>query len=151
MPLPYTNMVCLTVSYNLNAQRASIYLDGQKVASGRVSLPLYTIPDPDNYLGQSQWYGRGDPYYQGVLDEFRIYSGIESDLQIAIDAAAGPNNIVTNAGTFISIQFNNSTNVTRERRVLARCPGKLFIADQRGHRHGAGHYLFFGQHECARL
>ncbi len=110
-PLPYTNMVCLTVSYNLNAQRASVYLNGQKVASGTVSLPLYTIPDPDNYLGQSQWYGSGDPYFNGVLDEFRIYSGTESDLQIAIDAAAGPNNIVTNAGAFISIQFNNSTNV----------------------------------------
>ena len=110
-PLPYTNMVCLTVSYNLTAQTASIYLGGQKVASGTETLPLYSIPDSDNYLGQSQFYGSGDPYVNGVLDEFRIYSGTESDLQIAIDAAAGPDNIVTNPGTLNSIQFNNSTNV----------------------------------------
>ena len=111
MPLTISNEVCLTVSYNLTAQTASIYLNGQKVTSGTETLPLYTIPDPDNYLGQSQWYGSGDPYFEGVLDEFRIYSGTESDLQIAIDAAAGPNNIVTNPGTLISLQFNNSTNV----------------------------------------
>ncbi len=110
MQMPYTNMVCVTVTYNLTATNESIYLDGQKVASGWVSLPLYTIPDGDNYVGQSQWYGGGDPYYQGVYDELRIYSGVESDLQIAIDAAAGPNNIVTNPGTLISFQFNNSTN-----------------------------------------
>ena len=109
MPLPYTKDVCLTVSYNLTAQTASIYLNGEKVASGTVSLPLYTIPDPDNYLGQSQWYGSGDPYFNGVLDEFRIYSGIESDLQIAIDAAAGPNAFVTNPGTLNSLSVIVST------------------------------------------
>ena len=109
MPLTVSNEVCLTVRYDGAAQTASIYINGQNVASGTMTLPLYSVPDPDNYLGQSQWYGSGDPYFEGVLDEFRIYSGTESDLQIAIDAAAGPGNIgVTNPGTLNSIQFNTS-------------------------------------------
>jgi hypothetical protein len=68
-----------------------------------MTLPLYSIPDTDNYLGQSQWYGSGDPYFDGVLDEFRIYSGVKSDLQIAIDAVTGPNNLVTNSGALNSL------------------------------------------------
>src|SRR6202012_5020748 len=66
-------------------------------------LPLYCLPDGDNYIGKSEWYGGGDPYLEANLDEFRIYSGVESDLQIAIDTAAGPDNIVTNAGALSSL------------------------------------------------
>ncbi len=72
MPLTVSNEVCLTVRYDGAAQTASIYINGQNVASGTMTLPLYSVPDPDNYLGQSQWYGSGDPYFEGVLDEFRI-------------------------------------------------------------------------------
>lgn len=107
--LPYTNEVCVTVTYNYSAQTASIYIGGQKVGSGTMNNPLYSIPDPDNYIGQSQYYGSGDPYLNAILDEFRIYSGVESDLQIAIDAAAGPDNIVTNPGALVSLTVQAPT------------------------------------------
>ena len=110
--LPLSNEVCLTVAYNYSAQTASIYVGGQKLGSGTMTVPLYSIPDPDNYIGRSQYYGSGDPYLNATLDEFRIYSGVESDLQIAIDAAAGPDNIVTNPGALVSLTVQvPSTNV----------------------------------------
>jgi hypothetical protein len=110
--LALSNEVCATVTYNYSAQTASIYVGGRKLVTGSVTLPLYSIPDGDNYLGRSEWYGSGDPYFDGVLDEFRIYSGVETDLQIAIDAAAGPNNILTNPGTVSSLALSAvSTNL----------------------------------------
>jgi len=110
-PLPYTNEVCVTATYNYSAQSMTIYVAGRKVATAGVSLPLYSIPDTDNYIGQSEWYGSGDPYLNAILDEFRIYNGVESDLQIAIDAAAGPDNIITNPGTLLSLSLVAQTNV----------------------------------------
>lgn len=110
--LPYTNEVCLTVVYNYLAQNGSIYVNGRKLGSGTMTKALYGIPDTDNYIGQSQFYGGGDPYLDATLDEFRIYSGAESDLQVAIDAAAGPDNIVTNPGALQSVTVTTaSTNV----------------------------------------
>lgn len=102
-PMPTNQEICLTATYNYSAQTASIYVNGRKTGTGTVQAPIYTIPDTDNYIGQSQYYGGGDPYWAGLLDEFRIYSGVESDLQLAIDAAAGPNNIVTNPGALLSV------------------------------------------------
>ncbi|MEJ0089844.1 MAG: LamG domain-containing protein [Limisphaerales bacterium] len=108
--LPLNNGVCITITYNYAAQTASIFMNGRKVATGTMTQPLYTIPDSNNYIGQSEWYGSGDPYFTGVLDEFRIYSGVESDLQIAIDAVTGPDNIVTDPGALLSISVLASTN-----------------------------------------
>lgn len=101
--LALSNDSCVTVTYNYSAQLASIFVDGRKVATGTFTTPLYTLPDANNYIGQSQWYGSGDPYFNGVLDELRIYSGVESDFQIAVDAATGPNLIVTNVGALQSV------------------------------------------------
>ncbi|HEX4266151.1 MAG TPA: LamG domain-containing protein [Verrucomicrobiae bacterium] len=110
--VPIGQQTSVTLTYNFSAQTASLFMNGRKVASGTVTLPLSSIPDPDNYIGQSQWYGSGDPYLNASLNEFRIYSGVESDLQIAIDAATGPDNVVTNAGSLVSLTVvTPSTNV----------------------------------------
>ena len=108
-PMPLNQEVCLTAVYNYSGQIASIYINGVKTGSGTVTAPINTIPDPDNYIGQSQFYGLGDPYFAGVLDEFRIYSGAASDLQVAIDAAAGPSNTVSNPGALMSLTVQAST------------------------------------------
>ena len=110
--LAFSNDVCVTVTYNYSAQLAAIYMNGRKVASATMTKALNTLPDSNNYLGQSEWYGSGDPYFAGALDEFRIYSGVESDLQIAIDAASGPNNVVTDPGALQSLTVTTAeTNV----------------------------------------
>ena len=110
--LPLSNSACVTVTYNYSAQTASIYVNGRKQASGTMTLPLYSIPDSNNYIGQSEWYGSGDPYLDAAVDELRIYSGVESDLQIAIDATAGPDTIITNSGALLSLSVTTpGTNI----------------------------------------
>jgi hypothetical protein len=108
-PMPLNQAVCLTAVYNYSGQNASIYLNGRKTGSGTVVTPINTIPDTDNYIGQSQYYGGGDPYFTGIVDEFRIYSGVQSDLQIAIDTVTGPNTIITNPGALLSLTVTAST------------------------------------------
>lgn len=107
--LPLSNEVCVTVSYNYLAGSDSIYVNGRKVGTGNIPQALYSTPDPDNYIGRSEWYGSGDPYLIATLDEFRIYSGLESELQLAIDAAAGPDNVVTNPGPLLSVTVQAPT------------------------------------------
>jgi hypothetical protein len=107
--LTISNEVCVTVVYNYTARSASLYLGGRNVGSGTMTKALFTIPDVDNYLGRSQF--SADPYFQGALDEFRIYSGVKSDLQVAIDATTGPNNIVTNPGNLASISVGVPTSI----------------------------------------
>jgi hypothetical protein len=107
--LAISNEVCVTVAYNYTAQTASLYVGGRKVGSGSVSKALYTIPDGDNYLGRSQF--SADPYFQGSVDEFRIYSGVKSDLQVAIDATTGPDNLVTNAGNLTAVHLSVPSNI----------------------------------------
>ena len=107
--LVISNEACVTVAYNYTAQSASIYLNGRKVGSGAISKALWTIPEADNYFGRSQF--SADPYFQGALDEIRVYSGVESDLQIAIDAVTGPDNVVTNAGALQSITVSGPSTV----------------------------------------
>jgi hypothetical protein len=107
--LTISNGVCVTVVYNYTGKSASLYLGGRKVGSGTMTKALFTIPDVDNYLGRSQF--SADPYFQGALDEFRIYSGVKSDLQVAIDATTGPTNIVTNPGNLASISVGVPTNI----------------------------------------
>jgi hypothetical protein len=107
--LTISNDACVTVTYNFTAGTASLFLDGRKVGSGPMTKPLYNIPDVDNYLGKSQF--SADPYFQGAVDEFRIYSGVKTELQVAIDAVTGPNNLVTNPGSLSSVNVSVPPNV----------------------------------------
>jgi hypothetical protein len=46
------------------------------------------LDDRNMWLGRSNWQ---DPFFNGLLDEFRIYNGFRSDDEIAASFAAGPN------------------------------------------------------------
>jgi hypothetical protein len=107
--LAISNQVCVTVVYNYSAQTASLFVGARKVGSSPMNKALYTIPDGDNYIGKSQF--AADPYLQGILDEFRIYSGVKSDLQVAIDAVTGPDTTITDPGALTSISVTTSNTV----------------------------------------
>jgi hypothetical protein len=49
-------------------------------------------------------YPSNQPYMNGAVDEFRIYSGVVSSNQIALDGGAGPDLIVTNPGALSSVK-----------------------------------------------
>lgn len=51
-----------------------------------------------------------DPTLAGSLDEFRVYSGILPKPQLALNDAAGPNNIVTNPGPVQALHFSSPVN-----------------------------------------
>jgi len=90
-PLPLDEEVHLVVSYNETLGEARLYANGVLVTSGRVTIPLSTIDDRNNWLGRSQW---NDPYFTGAFNEFRIYAGAMNDGQVAASYAAGPNAVI---------------------------------------------------------
>jgi len=55
------------------ARTLRLYLDGESVASGTTTvLPKDLGVTTQNWLGRSQW--SADGYYQGLIDDFRIYN-----------------------------------------------------------------------------
>jgi hypothetical protein len=71
--------------------RMTLYVNGQpngNVATLRAHNILSQVNDENNWLGRSQY--APDPLFQGVYDEFRIYSKALSAAQIAEDFAKGP-------------------------------------------------------------
>jgi hypothetical protein len=65
-----------------------LYVNGQRANTAAATLPLSVVDDRNDWLGRSQWQ---DPYFNGSIDEFRIYSGPMLDDDISASFAAGPN------------------------------------------------------------
>jgi arabinoxylan arabinofuranohydrolase len=82
------------VAVTLNGNVGTLYLNGAPAATnGAMNLRPATLgTTPNNYLGRSQW---PDPYFNGSLDEFRIYSVALSASEIAATYALGPNDLLS--------------------------------------------------------
>jgi hypothetical protein len=78
----------VAVVYNFVAGTAALFVNGQRVALGGITLPLNALNDINVWLGRSQW---NDPYFNGSFDEVRIYNGALPDSAVAASFAAGPN------------------------------------------------------------
>ncbi len=58
-----------------------LYVDGWLAASGPTTdLPADMGVTTQNWLGRSLW--TADPYFMGLLDEFRIYNRALSDNEV---------------------------------------------------------------------
>jgi hypothetical protein len=86
LPVNVTSFVAVT--YSPVRGVVKLYLNGVRVASDVAIIPLSGIIDTNNWLGRSQF--TGDTYFGGRYNEFRIYSGLLSDSDVAADYAAGP-------------------------------------------------------------
>jgi glucuronoarabinoxylan endo-1,4-beta-xylanase len=87
------------VAVTLSATTGILYLDGVPVGTNSAMTlnPLSLGSTSNNYIGKSQW---ADPYLNGQLDEFRIYSVALSPAEIAATYALGPNQLLsTNSPT----------------------------------------------------
>jgi hypothetical protein len=82
--------------YDPVVQIQAIFTNGvlEGVQTG-VTTALSGVSPNEASLGRSPWYAYGDPYLNGSISEFRIYSGELSPQQIAQDYQAGPRTLVT--------------------------------------------------------
>ena len=92
------------------------YYNATKVTSDPVlnngaggTVPAFSgLNDTVNLIGKSLW--DQDPTLEGAIDEFRIYSGIITLAEVALNDAAGPDNIVTNPGPVQALHFSSPVN-----------------------------------------
>jgi hypothetical protein len=89
--LPTNVLSQVVVAYSPVRRVMKMYLNGKLFASGTATLPLSGIVDTNNFLGKSLF--SNDAYFFGRFNEFRIYSGLLSDSDVAADYAAGPDTV----------------------------------------------------------
>lgn len=80
----------VAVVYDTAAGAARLYVNGARIATGPISLPLSVVEDLNVYLGRAQW---TDPKFAGEFIEFRIYEGTFLDDELAATFAAGPDQL----------------------------------------------------------
>ena len=77
------------LTYDKAAQTLSLYYDGALAAQTKnVNKDITTISQLNMWLGRSNW--QGDPFFNGSINEFRIYDNALSSTQLAYDKAFGP-------------------------------------------------------------
>jgi hypothetical protein len=98
------------VVVTLNGNTGILYLNGVAVGTNNAMTlkPSSLGNTVNNYIGKSQY---ADPYLNGLMDEFRIYSVALSPAEIAATDALGSNQLLsTNSPTIIfSMSANNPT------------------------------------------
>ena len=87
-----------------------LYLNGVPVGTNNaITLKPSSLGNTsNNYLGKSQY---ADPYLNGVLDEFRIYTVPLSPIEIAATDALGPNQLLSTNSPSITVA-STGTNLT---------------------------------------
>ncbi|HTV17705.1 MAG TPA: LamG domain-containing protein [Polyangiaceae bacterium] len=89
--MPFGVQAHIALVIDGEAQTLTMYQNGNAVdvAAATLDTTLVGLNDVNNWIGRSQF--APDEEYQGVLDEFRIYSVARSAQQVAAEFAAGPN------------------------------------------------------------
>ncbi|MCS7089785.1 MAG: LamG-like jellyroll fold domain-containing protein [Verrucomicrobiota bacterium] len=103
-----------------NTGIARIYVNGQLVGEtlGFTNTPAMIGPTTNNWLGRSQ-YG-ADPYLNASYNEFRIWDGALTALEVAGSYIAGPNTVSTSYGTITAVQLQLPSTMLRATAVDAR-------------------------------
>jgi autotransporter-associated beta strand protein len=87
------------VAVTLGGSRGVLYVDGVPVGtnSAMALSPSFLGTTTQNYIGKSQY---NDPYFNGQVDEFRIYNGALSAGEVAtfLTPLAAPANVMATAG-----------------------------------------------------
>jgi hypothetical protein len=95
----------IVVTYNFSGREAKLFLNGRLIVSGPVQFPLTEINDVNNWLGRSNWPDAG---FAGLFNEFRIYDGALTELQVTLNNAAGPDALPPEPGDLISLSLEIS-------------------------------------------
>ncbi len=98
---------------------------GRMFIDGRLMLSNanFTITPEDAGRTVNDWFGRSQAngYMSGNINEIRTYNGVLDSLQVAIDAATGPDLITNTPGalTSITLNINNTTPTAGERQQIS--------------------------------
>ncbi|MGC3992472.1 MAG: LamG domain-containing protein [Chthoniobacteraceae bacterium] len=104
------------VAVTLNGATGTLYVDGVQVGqkTNMTLNPSSLGTTTQNYLGKSQW--SADPYLNGMVDDFRIYSRALSTREIGVVAAGfptAPTNVVATPGPLqIGLTWNTVANAS---------------------------------------
>ena len=84
----------ITSVYNPPAGYLALYTNGVLVSQNNaVTVPFTSVNAIVNYIGRSLY--SGDSYFDVSLDEFRIYNGALSAIEIAASQALGPDQLLS--------------------------------------------------------
>jgi hypothetical protein len=110
-----------------STSKAKMYLNGVLVGfnDNFPDNPVSCGPTANDWLGRSQF--SGDPYANIAYNEFRIYQGELTPLEVAADFQSGPTNLAPAVGSVTNIQLKIhsplATNATTRAAVLAGATG----------------------------
>lgn len=71
------------VTATLTGDTARLYVNGTFRSKGTIAHNPIDAKGPNNYLGDSQW--AGDPFFNGVIDDLKIYNYARTTEQVAKD------------------------------------------------------------------
>ena len=91
-----------------DSQMGWLYVNGVLVGSNTsmTLTPAALGNTVNDWIGRSQF---NDPLFKGSISDFRIYNGALSALQVAVDLAAGPGQLVADPGVLQSINLQAAT------------------------------------------
>jgi alpha-L-arabinofuranosidase len=93
-PLPLNQVIYFSAVYNPPAGYISLYTNGVLAGiNNAVTDPLTDVATNETYIGRSVY--TQDPYGSLILDEFRIWNGALTPLQIAASQVLGPNQVLS--------------------------------------------------------
>jgi autotransporter-associated beta strand protein len=100
------------VAVTIGGSGGVLYVDGVPVGtnSAMTLTPSFLGATTQNYIGKSQY---NDPYFNGQVDEFRIYNGALSagDVATFVTPLAAPANVIAIAGdSQVALSWNAATN-----------------------------------------
>jgi hypothetical protein len=94
-PIPVGTEVFIAVT--IDGANATMYVNGVLAASGGIANNLSDLnPTTNNWLGKSEWWDYNDdpnPFLQGSIDEFRIYSTALTAGTIGLHYTYGPDSL----------------------------------------------------------
>ena len=106
---PVGTEVHVVWSSDIANQTSWLYVNGSLVAVNKAT----TVAPSDLGVSLNDWLGRSqyaDPLFTGSINEFRIYNGAVSPMQVSLDAASGPDTVVSDPGAVQTLRPTMGTN-----------------------------------------
>jgi len=74
------------VTATLSGDTARIFVNGEYKNKNTITFDPINFAPVNNYLGKSMW--AGDPYFNGIIDDLKIYNYARDNEQVALDYLA---------------------------------------------------------------